>query len=86
VTILTRLRSDIEVDRTEGARCSDRGTPLSIVTAHSAAAIEEHQVEPGAIPKARLLKIDLVSNSGSCGSLNSRKRCSIHDLAHLDDC
>jgi len=49
------------------------------VAATSLATIQEHEVQPGAIPEPGLLQVDLFSNRSSRRPIGSRNRCGVHN-------
>src|SRR5271166_107587 len=53
---------------------------LPVAGAAPPTTIQEHEVQPGAIPKASLMEAALLSGDGSRPLVASRKQCGVHDL------
>jgi len=62
-----------------------KGTTTAVDTlrdtafAFSTTAVEEREIEPGAVPKAGLSDVDRIRDDGSTRCIGSRKCCAIHD-------
>src|SRR5271157_808596 len=67
----------------ERASCDTTCVALA-VAATSLATIQEHEVQPGAIPEPGLLQVGLFSNRSSRRPIVSRNRCGVHNCILLE--
>jgi len=67
----------------ERASCDTTCIALA-VAATSLATIQEHEVQPGAIPEPGLLQVGLFSNRSSRRPIGSRNRCGVHNSILLE--
>jgi len=67
----------------ERASCNTTCVALA-VAATSLATIQEHEVQPGAIPEPGLLQVGLFSNRSSRRPIGSRNRCGVHNSILLE--
>jgi hypothetical protein len=77
--------SDFEVAASERRAHPVLDAALPVAGAAPATTIQEHEVQPGAIPKASLMEAALLSGDGSRLPVASRNRCRAHDLPYLSD-
>src|SRR5271166_1460 len=77
--------SDFEVAASERRAHPVLDTALPVAGAAPATTIQEHEVQPGAIPKASFMEAALLSGEGSRLPVASRNRCRVHDLPDLSD-
>ena len=77
--------SDFEVAASERRAHPVLEAALPVAGAAPATTIQEHEVQPGAIPKASLMEAALLSGDGSRLPVVSRNRCRVHDLPDLSD-
>lgn len=77
--------SDFEVAASERRAHPVLDAALPVAGAAPATTIQEHQVQPGAIPKASFMEAALLSGDGSRPPVASRNRCRVHDLPDLSD-
>src|SRR5271157_2518848 len=77
--------SDFEVAVSERRAHPVLDAALPVAGAAPATTIQEHEVQPGAIPKASFMEAALLSGDGSRLPVASRNRCRVHDLPDLSD-
>jgi len=77
--------SGLEVAASERRAHPVLDAALPVAGAAAATTIQEHEVQPGAIPKACLMEAALLSGDGSRLPVASRNRCRVHDLPDLSD-
>ena len=80
-----RSISEFEVAASERRRHPVLDTALPVAGAAPAASVQQHEVQPGAIPKASFMEAALLSGDGSRLPVASRNRCGVYDLTDLSD-
>src|SRR5271157_36946 len=74
-----------DLDHAVAERASRDTTCVALaIAATSLATIQEHEVQPGAIPEPGLLQVGLFSNRNARRPFGSRNRCGVHNCIHLE--